>query len=499
MKKRESGILLHISSLPSAFGIGDLGPWAYKFADFLHKTKQSYWQILPLNPTSLINGNSPYSSISAFAANTLLISPELMVEEGFLEKKVLEIEPSFCAERVDYRAVITYKEKLFNLAYEHFQSSPHKSEYERFCLENANWLDDFALFVASKAHFQGKVWRKWPEEIRDRKQNAMDAFREKLFSAVEKEKLLQFIFYKQWRALKSYCGGKGIQLIGDISIYVTFDSADAWANAEIFKLDENKEPIVIAGVPPDYFSRTGQLWGNPVYRWDVLKNQGYDWWMQRIEHNLKLFDCFRIDHFRGFVDFWQVAAQEKTAINGSWEKAPAMHFFETLLKRFPNLFIIAEDLGIITDEVREVMRHFDFPGMKVLLFAFGEDNPKHPYLPHNYIHNSVVYTGTHDNNTVKGWFEKEATAQDKKRLFRYFGYELDIDKLHLAFVRMAMMSVANIALFPLQDILGLGAQERMNLPGTVNGNWQWRLLPEQMTNDLSKQLADLTELYGRAK
>ncbi len=494
--KRGSGILLHITSLPSPYGIGDMGPWAYKFVDFLSETKQSYWQILPLNPPAPTGNNSPYHGSSAFAGNTLLISPELMVHEGLLTEEDIKPLPSFQKNKVNYPEVISHKEKIFSKAYERFKEKD-KSEFEKFCSGNSSWLEDFALFAAFREHF-GQVWCRWPPEVRDRRSEDLQTLKKQLHSGVEREKFLQYAFFQQWFSLKRYCNQKGIQIIGDLPIYVDYDSADVWVNPEMFKLDQEKQPAFVAGVPPDYFSQTGQLWGHPVYRWDVLKELGYAWWIQRIEQNLKLFDLLRIDHFRGFVAYWEVQAGEKTAINGRWIKAPAEDFFFTLRNRFPNLPIIAEDLGIITPDVREIMNRLEFPGMRLLLFAFGEDLLTNPYAPHNHVENCVVYTGTHDNNTVRGWFEKEATTEDKERLFRYLGSKVSSRNVHWEFIRLAMISIANMAIFPLQDILGLGEDARMNRPAIKEGNWKWRLLPAQLTPSLARKLLKMTEIYGRA-
>ena len=494
--KRGSGLLLHITSLPSEYGIGDLGPWAYKFADFLSETKQSYWQILPLNPTAFSYGDSPYHGSSVFAGNTLLISPDLLIEEGLLTEEDVQPVPPFRKNKVDYPKVLRYKEKIFDMAYEKFVKEGD-SEFEKFCSENSNWLEDFALFFALREHF-GRVWNEWPQGIKERRPEALQKMREELQDRIGREKFLQHIFFKQWFSLKGYCNSKGIQIIGDLPIYVDFDSADAWLNSEIFKLDEEKKPAFVAGVPPDYFSSTGQLWKHPVFRWNVLKEHGYGWWIRRIEHNLRLFDWVRIDHFRGFVAYWEVPAGEKTAVRGRWVEAPAEDFFETLRKRLPTLPIIAEDLGVITPDVREIMNRFGFPGMRVLLFAFGGDLPTNPYAPHNHVKNCVVYTGTHDNNTVRGWFEKEATREDKERLIRYLGRKVSARDVHLEFIRLAMMSVADVAILPMQDILGLGEKARMNRPATMEGNWQWRLSPEQFASSPAGRLLKMTETYGRA-
>jgi len=499
MDRRKSGILLHITSLPSPYGIGDFGPWAYKFADFLTEARQSLWQVLPLNPTSLVQGNSPYSSYSAFAGNLLLISPDLLVDDGLLSKSELEGPPPFPKESVDYRAAFEYKERVLRRAYETWKGKPEKDyAFERFCRENSDWLEDYSLFVALKEHFQGAVWSDWPRELRDRKEEAIQPWKERLGDRVSVEKFVQYLFFKQWSSLKTYCNRKGVQIVGDIPIYVTYDSSDVWANPGLFKLNEEKKPTSVAGVPPDYFSATGQLWGNPVYGWETLKETRYAWWIRRMEHNLRLFNIVRVDHFRGLVAYWEVPAGEKTAIHGRWTEVPVRDFFGTLFKYFPCLPVIAEDLGVITPDVREALRDFGFPGMKVLLFAFGGDDlGTHPYIPHNYTNNSVVYTGTHDNNTIKGWFRREARPEDKKRFFEYVGREVGEEEVHWEFIRLAMRSVGNTVIMPMQDVLGLGEEARMNTPATPEGNWKWRLLPEQLTPSVIHKLSEMTHLYGR--
>ncbi len=500
MNIRACGILLPILSIPSPYGIGDFGPWAYKFVDFLVETRQSYWQILPLTPTDPSFGNTPYNSFSAFAGNTLFISPDLLLSDGLIKKEDVEPIPSFRKNIIDYPEVIRYKNRIFDRAYEHFKVDRRNMyEYEKFCAENSNWVEDYSLFMAAKARFQGKVWSEWPPEIRDSQPEALQRLKEELHDKVEKEKFLQYLFFKQWFSLKKYCNQKGIQIIGDIPIYVHYDSVDVWKNPQFFKLDQEKRPLYVSGVPPDYFSSTGQLWGNPVYRWDMLKQDNYAWWIRRMEHTLKLYDWVRIDHFRGFAGYWEVPAGEKTAVNGRWVPGPGEDFFSTLLRHFSNLPIIAEDLGVITDDVRELMRHFNLPGMRVLLFAFSEDLPTNPYAPHNHIKECIVYTGTHDNNTVRGWFENEATPQEKERISKYIGRKVSSLNVHWEFVRLAMMSVANTAIIPIQDILGLGQEARMNKPATTEGNYKWRLSPELITPKIAAKLREMTEIYGRAK
>ena len=499
MEKRGSGILLHITSLPSSYGIGDLGPEAYRFVDILKEINQSFWQILPLNLTCSGFGNSPYNSFSAFAGNPLLISLELMVEDDILMKTDIERHPTFPKGRVNYGAVTKYKNKILDLAFEKNKDKlAGNHEFERFCNENSIWLDDSALFISIKKYLNNVDWSKWPEELRDRRKSAIKEWEDRLREMILKEKFFQYIFFKQWYALKDYCSSKNIQIIGDVPIYVNYDSSDVWANPELFKLDKEKKPTFVTGAPPDYFSSTGQLWGHPVYNWEVLKKTGYEWWIRRIEHNLKFFHMFRLDHFRGFVGYWKIPANEKTAINGEWVEAPAKDFFNTLFKHFPNLPIIAEDLGFITPDVREIMNLFGFPGMRVLLFAFGADIPTNPYAPHNYINKCVVYTGTHDNNTIRGWFKRESSPEDRKRLFEYIGHKVTEKDVHWELIKLVMSSVAEMVIIPMQDILGLGEKARMNLPASSKGNWEWRLTPEQLSPSLIRKLSEMTRIYGRA-
>ncbi len=500
MNNRGSGILLHITSLPSPYGIGDLGTDAYKFVDFLSITEQSYWQILPLNITCPSYGNSPYSSYSALAGNPILISPDIMQKDGFIEISDIQNHPDFSSNIVNYKTAIDFKEKIFQIA---FQKNKKKlsdhSGFNSYCNDNAHWLNDFAFFISVKNHFKGAEWSRWPDGLRDRKENNLKEWGLKLSDSILKEKFLQYIFSTQWHALKDYCDHKGIKIIGDIPIYVNYDSCDVWSNPDIFNLDHEKKPVFVAGVPPDYFSETGQLWGHPVYKWDFLKETRYSWWITRIEHNLQLFHMFRFDHFRGFVGYWEIEATEKTAINGKWVDAPATDFFNVVMERFPGISIIAEDLGIITEDVVEVMKQFKFPGMKVLLFAFGKDLPTNPYAPHNHIKDSVVYPGTHDNNTIRGWFKNELDPEGKKRVSAYIGKKVTEKTIHWDMIRLAMMSVADIIILPMQDILGLGEKDRMNLPASPEGNWEWRLSAEQITPAVAEKLSTMTKVYGREK
>jgi len=497
MERRGSGILLHITSLPSPFGIGDLGSWAYKFSDFLADTKQAYWQILPLNPTDPQHGNSPYHSSSAFACNPILISPEYLIQDGWIDGESLEPLPHFPSDRGDYGKVISFKEIVLDKAFERFKNMGEHDEYRAFCHKNAHWLDDYALFTALKFRFKGKPWPEWNSDLRDRQPQALQQARKELQNAVQRVCYYQYIVFTQWMALKNYCNGKGVKILGDMPIYVVHDSADVWVHPELFNLDEQKRPLTVAGVPPDYFSETGQLWGNPVYRWDVLKAQDYNWWIQRIAHNIELYDFVRVDHFRGFVGYWEIPASEENAINGRWIEAPAWDFFNRITSEFPKLPIIAEDLGVITPDVTEVIRHFRFPGMKILLFAFGDDLSTNPYAPHNLERNCLVYTGTHDNNTARGWFEKEITPEVKQRICRYIGKEVSGESIGRELIRLAMMSVADTAIFPMQDLLGLGEDSRMNKPATREGNWEWRLDPELLTPSVADELLIMTQIYGR--
>ena len=498
MKRRGSGILLHITSLFSGYGIGDLGPSACQFVDFLSDAKQSYWQILPVNPTSPEYDNSPYHSISTFAFNTNLISPECMVKDGFLHEPDVTGVPEFPHGTVDFDAVIRFKEKLFFLAYERFrQDQIDRAGYDAFCRNNSWWLEDFALFTSLHRHYEGSLWSTWPDAIKYRDPAALDAMRQTLKKNIETEKFLQYIFSRQWQALRDYCIKKGIRLIGDIPMYVNYDSADVWLHPELFRLDDNLHPLVMAGVPPDYFSRTGQLWKNPLYCWEEHERSGFSWWIHRIEHTLSLVDYTRIDHFRGLVAYWEVPAGEKNAINGKWVPAPGEKLLTLLKNRFVDLPLIAEDLGIITPDVSNLIDRFDLPGMRVLLFAFTDDPSGSPHAPHNLKKNCILYTGTHDNATIRGWLESEATIVEKHRLFRYIGQEISADRLPAVLIRLAMISVADTVMFPLQDILGRGAESRMNRPGTDAGNWRWRLEKDQISPRVTENLGDMTEVYGR--
>ncbi len=496
---RRSGILLHVTSLPSRYGIGDLGPAAYAFVDFLAAAGQKYWQILPLNPTATVLGNSPYSSFSSFAGNPLLISPEILAQDGFCAPSdIREGLPD--RGRVDYEQAGGYKENLLGKIFE-----AHKGTLERhagfqdfLARENTRWLDGFALFQTIKKHFDGAPWSLWPPAFRDRDECELEAYKAQAAQDLVREKFIQYLFFKQWARLKKYCSEKGVRVIGDLPFYPTCDSADVWENKELFKLDKNQCPMVVAGVPPDYFSETGQCWGNPVYQWDALQQSGYGWWVRRIRHNLEMFDVLRLDHFRGFAGHFEIQASEKTAVNGKWVQGPGEDFFHILARRFPKLPFIAEDLGHITEDVIELREKFSLPGMRLLLFAFDQDIAKNPNAVHNHPENCVVYTGTHDNNTVKGWYQTEIAEKDRQRIEAYLGHATNKDQVAADLVRLGMMSPARTAIFPLQDILGLSEDARMNMPSTANGNWGWRVSRDLLSPGLAAKLKEISRLFGRA-
>ncbi|MFQ5949505.1 MAG: 4-alpha-glucanotransferase, partial [Nitrospiria bacterium] len=442
------------------------------------------------------------------AGNPLLISPDLLVEKGLLAKKDIQPVPSFPEERVDYAAVTAYKAELLEKAYHrHKDRINTDEEFKRFCGENVNWLEDYALFVALKAHFKEISWDRWPVEFRDRRNKTIENCRAELGDRIVQEKFIQYLLFRQWADLKQYCNRKRIKIIGDLPIYVDYDSTDVWVHPELFKLDTEKRPLVFAGVPPDFFSATGQLWGNPVYRWDILKTSGYAWWIDRVGYHLERFDLVRLDHFRGFVDYWEIPAGEKTAVNGRWVPCPGEEFFRTLLRSYSSLPFIAEDLGIITADVGALRDRFAFPGMRILQFAFEDDPLSDLYQPHHYIHNCVAYTGTHDNTTLVSWLfdeddcsrrEPEEFITQRENAMRYIGLQGEATRdIYWEFIRLMMESVANLVIFPMQDVLGLGKEGRMNRPATPHGNWEWRLRPKQLEGAEGKRLAEMTQLSGR--
>jgi 4-alpha-glucanotransferase len=497
--RRASGILLHPISLPSPFGIGDLGPEAYRFVDFLARAGQKLWQVLPLSPTDPSRGHIPYSSASAVAGNPLLVSPELLVEENLLSAGDIRDLPRFPEDTIDYPGVVALKRRLLRLAWERFGSWTDRGDFVAFCGENIRWLEDYAVFMALKERYGGAPWSRWPAELRDRNNEALMAAIDELRDHITEEEFYQYLFFRQWGRLKAHCNGRGIRIIGDMPIYVDYDSADIWVDRRFFKLDADCRPTAVAGVPPDYFSDTGQLWGNPVYDWEDLKASRYDWWIRRFERNFHLYDILRVDHFRGLVSYWEIPAGAPTAVHGRWVNVPTDDFFGVLLERFHPFPIIAEDLGIITDDVRDAIVRYGFPGMKILLFAFGKDLPENPYAPHNHVRNCVVYPGTHDNNTARGWFESEAEPEDRGRFLRYVGRTLEAGEVPWEFVRLALTSVADTAVVSMQDLLGLGEEARINTPATVEGNYRWRMRGGALDENLARRLRDLAVLTGRVR
>ncbi|MEH1863668.1 MAG: 4-alpha-glucanotransferase [Nostoc sp.] len=493
---RSSGILLHPTSFPSQFGIGDFGSEAYRFVDFLVESKQQLWQILPLGPTG--DTNSPYASYSAIAGNPLLISPELLYNKGLLTEDFTNL-PKFSTERVDFSQVIQTKIPILQKAFKNFKTSAtseQQQEFNQFCQNQGYWLDDYALFMALKDAHNGASWNTWEMAIAQRKPEAIAQWEQRLADEVFYHKYLQFEFFSQWLQLKRYANERGIQILGDIAIYVAHESADVWANPGNFCLDERTgEAALMAGTPPDYFSTTGQLWGNPVYNWVRLQQENFKWWVQRFQSMLNCVDLIRIDHFRGFQAYWAVKQGETTAMNGSWLEAPGEAFFEVLKQKLGNLPIIAEDLGEITPEVYALRDRFEFPGMRILQFAFGDDSAEKRFLPFNYQSNCVVYTGTHDNDTTVGWFN-QLLPSGREQLLSYLGCQSE-SGIHWDLIRLALSSVANQAIIPLQDVLGLDTGARMNFPGKTEGSWGWRYQSTALTPEISDRLGTMTEIYGR--
>lgn len=496
-QRRSSGLLLHPTSLPGPYGIGDLGPQAYAWVDTLVRARQKWWQVLPLGPTGY--GDSPYQAFSAFAGNPYLISPDRLITDGLLKREDLH-GFRFPAERVDFGTVIPFKVGLLARAWENFQSGAAKAlrpAFDSFCAEQISWLDDFALFMALKEAHGGASWLTWELELVQRRARALNRAHEKLSRAAERYRFQQFLFFRQWNELKTYANAQGVRIIGDTPLFVSSDSADVWAQPQLFHLDKTGRPTVVAGVPPDYFSPTGQLWGNPLYDWKAARRTDYAWWLARLRAMLQQFDLVRLDHFRGFEAYWEIPADQLTAEVGHWVKGPGAALFEVLRATLENngstLPILAEDLGVITPEVEALRDGLNLPGMKVLQFAWG-DGPDSLFLPHNFSHNSVVYTGTHDNDTTRGWY---AAAAEPERDFcrRYLGR--DGSDISWDFIRLAWSSVALIAMAPLQDVLALGSEARMNLPGTLGGNWSWRFSGSGLTEGVLERLAQLTEMYGR--
>jgi 4-alpha-glucanotransferase len=491
---RSAGILLHPTSLPGPFGIGDLGPAAYAWVDALARARQSWWQVLPLGPTGY--GDSPYQCFSAFAGNPNLISPELLVREGLLHAADLD-GANWPADHVDFESVIPYKAALTARAWDNFRAGAAPSLrvlFDEFRSRQASWLDDFALFVALKEAHGGGSWFDWPEELILRKPPALERARQELAEAIELHRFRQFLFYHQWGALKQYAHAHHIRLFGDVPIFVAGDSADVWTHPELFQLDQRHQPTAVSGVPPDYFSKTGQLWGNPLYAWKEHKRTHYAWWTARIRAELARMDLVRLDHFRGFEAYWEVPAGQPTAENGRWVKGPGADLLRVLRQALGGLPVIAEDLGVITPEVRDLRLQFDLPGMRILQFAFGGALERR-FQPHRHERNTVVYTGTHDNDTTHGWYA--TLTADERRFFRSYAPSTDGD-VSWDLIRLAWMSVADYAITPLQDVLSLGSEARMNRPGVPAGNWRWRYRAEMLTDKLLDRLAQFTELYERA-
>ena len=503
---RRCGVLLPVASLPSPYGIGCFSKEAYEFVDFLKEAGQTYWQILPLGQTGY--GDSPYQSFSTFAGNPYFIDPESLIQTGYIDREGAERfdfgkEPR----TVDYEKIYRSRYAFLRRAY---ANSPFclrpcgkwaedeydgvRKEFEDFRAENSDWLPDFALFSAVKEHYDGLMFMVWPEDIRLRKKDAMDHYRTMLDEEVRFYEFLQYLFAAQWKKLKDYANGKGIRIIGDIPIYVAFDSADTWSHPELFEFDEKGFPTVVSGVPPDAFSAAGQLWGNPIYRWEYHKKTGYEWWIRRLEQMFRLYDVVRIDHFRGFDEYWAIPYGNTTAMEGKWCKGPGYELFAAVKEKLGKQDIIAEDLGYLTKSVLRLVKKTGYPGMKVLQFAFDGD-ADNAYLPHNYPTNAVVYTGTHDNDTTRGWF---TTADRKQR--RFIKKYVDIRSSRTAtwdMIRLAMRSVANTAIIPIQDYLDIGSAGRINTPSTVGGNWCWRLLPGELTPELAASMKEFAEIYGR--
>lgn len=502
---RRSGVLLHPTSLPGPYGIGDFGAQAYRFIDFLEQAGIKLWQVLPLSPTGY--GDSPFQCLSANAGNPLLINLEELVERDVLSEVDVQDPSVFPVHDVDYESVIQYKVPKLNKAAQRFlqEDVERREEYGQFCRTNATWLDDFALFMICKNAHDGAPWTKWDPAIAGRKPDAIREWTARYAREIEVAKYCQFEFFQQWQALRAYAHERDIRIIGDIPIYVAHDSADVWANREFFLLDPDGHPTKVAGVPPDYFSATGQLWGNPIYDWTPIRNSGYRWWLDRFRSAFRLYDIVRIDHFRGFEAHWEVPASETTAMNGRWVKGPGSELFSVLQQEFGDLPIIAENLGVITPEVEEIRRKFGFPGMAILQFAFGNDPQGPNFRPHNYVLNLVAYTGTHDNDTVVGWWNSKGTNDSirtpedvlKEHAFAKAYLGQAEEPINWTMIRTLLASVANTAIVPLQDILGLGSDARMNLPGTSSGNWRWRFSGDALSTTLASRLRELNKLYDR--
>ncbi|MEW6141650.1 MAG: 4-alpha-glucanotransferase [Chloroflexota bacterium] len=506
LNSRTSGILLHITSLPGGHGIGDLGSDAYRFADFLKETGQRIWQVLPVGPTGY--GDSPYQTFSVFAGNPLLIDLTSLRYPKSIANHALKNTPSTPSNRVDYQRTYQFKYPLLESAYRTFTieaTPPQKNDFRDFSEKHKAWLDEFSLFMSLKNEHGMVAWNHWPIDIRQRQPEALRRWSERLRSSIELHKFQQYLFFNQWMSLKRYCNKRGIRLMGDVPIFVALDSAEVWAHPEMFELNSAGKPTVVAGVPPDYFSRSGQLWGNPLYRWDVLERDGYRWWIERFRMMKGLFDIIRLDHFRGFVQYWEVPVRNKTAKRGRWVPGPGKKLFKALNKALGPLPIVVEDLGLITPDVDRLREELNLPGMRVLQFAFGDDPKADDYKPFSFPRNCVVYTGTHDNDTTIGWFRGnngDACTQsihqrnlERKCVSEFLG--TDGKEINWDLIRLAMMSIANTVIFPLQDVIGLGSEARMNRPGTTGNNWTWRFKWEMLTSEKKQRLKQMTRLYER--
>jgi len=503
---RASGILLHPTCLPGPFGIGDFGREAFSFVDFLKEAGQRLWQVLPLNPTGY--GDSPFQCFSAYAGNPLLINVAKLQADGILEASDLNDQPEFPVNSIDFGSVIRWKTGVLKRAATRFQHDARGEDrraFDNFCARNVSWLEDFALFMACKQEHDSISWNQWPADISRRTPDALNAARERLQEAVLMVQYWQFEFFRQWKEVQAYAHEAGIRIVGDLPIYIALDSADVWTNREYFQLSEDGRPLTIAGVPPDYFSATGQCWGNPIYRWDRLQQTGYRWWIDRFRAALDLYDAVRIDHFRGFEAYWEIPGTETTALNGRWVKGPGAEFFAALEREFGDLPIIAENLGVITPEVESIRHRFGFPGMAILQFAFGKDPQGPSFRPHNYERELAAYTGTHDNDTTVGWWNSSG-ARDSTRTPEDVAKELTFarsylglkeEPIHWVMIRTILSSIADLAIIPLQDVLGLGSEARMNLPGTAKGNWDWRFSADALTSDLAHRLREMVEVYDR--
>ncbi len=498
LENRSCGILLHITSLPSKHGIGTLGKDAYDFVDFLKKAGQEYWQILPIGPTGY--GDSPYQCYSAFAGNPLLIDIDMLIESGLVSENdhdlmIIDKKNDFA----DYAQLYSFKYVILQKAYTRFLSegkADEKIQFDKFCRKNSYWLDDYAMYMSLKYHFRQKMWTEWDDDIRLRKSEAIKEYSEKLKEEISCHKFIQYIFFKQYKALKKYANKKGIKIYGDMPIYVSMDSADIWAEPSLFQLDDDRRPTAVAGCPPDYFSPTGQLWGNPLYDWEAMEKDDFKWWITRIKYNSKLFDVTRIDHFRGFESYYAIPADHKTAEHGKWLKGPSVKLFDTVKEKLGDVNLIAEDLGFLTDDVRTMLKETGFPGMNVLEFAFSAERENSNYLPHNYVKNSVVYIGTHDNQTALGWYSS-LDPKTKKFTDKYLDITDCSDPVR-KLIAAAYGSVSQLAVIQMQDILGLGDEARMNVPSTIgNGNWAWRMDENVCTKKLAKRIKKLARLYFR--